>query len=114
MFRNRFAYIFSTLIAVMFVAMMITPTTRLVPTSHAQSTTESDGSSNRASEELDAKFDLAETYDKSAVEADPYAPDDREQNTPTAAAAPAGSLYPIPVPLPGGLDHAANGVGTHY
>lgn len=94
-----------TLIVLLALAISI-PSLPLVPASHAQTGEEVDGSSSRPAEELEAKFDLSESHDKASIEADPYAPDDSEQTATSAV------LYPIPVPLPGGIDHVANGVGT--
>ena len=110
MSRHRLLLTSSTLTATLLAAAtMLTPASRFVPSVRAQTTsTDANGSSDRTPEQIDTRFDNAEAYDKASVEANPYAPDDSEQAT--AAAAP--GLYPIPVPLPGGLGHVANGVGT--
>ncbi len=116
MFRRRLMFIFSATLTTLFIAVMLMPALPLVPATRAQTASRDiDGSSDRAAEELEARFDNTEAYDKASIEANPYAPDDRETTTATgdkAAVAPGSTLYPIPVPLPGGLAHVANGVGT--
>jgi hypothetical protein len=122
--RRKLMLIFSVAIAALLVTAMLLPTSPIVPASRAQTASRDvDGSSERPAEDLESRFDNAEAYDKESIEADPYAPDDSEaadsgsttstnSTNSTAAAAPAAKLYPIPVPLPGGLAHVANGVGT--
>jgi hypothetical protein len=55
--------------------------------------------------------DNGEALDKEMVEADPNAPDDSLDSAAAEAAIPK-KAFPIPIPLPGGLDYAANGVAT--
>jgi hypothetical protein len=111
MFGRKFIRIFSILVALACTTVM--PTLTFVPASHAQ-TQDTEGSSSRPAEELEARFDLSESYDKAEIEANPYAPDDREQTaTATSTSTSSTALWPIqPMPLPGGIDHVANGVGT--
>ena len=118
MSKRKSLLIFSVAITILFLTAMLMPALPLVPPSRAQTTSRDvNGSSDRAPEELEAKFENAEAYDKESIEANPYAPDDSEapssaSSASTSAAAPGPALYPIPVPLPGGLGHVANGVGT--
>lgn len=127
MSRRKSMFVFSVTLTFIFAAAMLLPALPLVPASRAQTQSRDvNGSSDRAAEELDSKFDNAEAHDKESIEAYPYAPDDSETSdgettnaasaSRTSAAAPApapgAKLYPIPVPLPGGLGHVANGVGT--
>jgi hypothetical protein len=115
MSRRKLMLIFTVTVVALLVTAMLMPALPLVPASRAQTTSRDiNGSSDRAPEELDSKFDNAEAHDKESIEANPYAPDDSESTntTSTAAATSSGKLYPIPVPLPGGLGHVANGVGT--
>ena len=118
MSRRKLMLIFSVTIATLLVTAMLMPALPLVPASRAQTTSRDiDGSSDRAPEDLESRFDNAEAYDKESVEANPYAPDDRETTTATSATAPSATMpsappYPIKVPLPGGIGHVANGVGT--
>lgn len=118
MSRYRPLLISTVTLALLFAAAMLMPASRFAPASRAQTaSTDANGSSDRAPEQLDTRFDNAEAYDKASVEANPYAPDDSDQSATTAtssatSAAAGTALYPIPVPLPGGLGHVANGVGT--
>lgn len=119
MSRRKLMLIFSVTIVALLVTTMLMPALPLVPASRAQTASRDvDGLSDRAPEDLDAKFENAEAHDKESIEADPYAPDDSETTTTntstssTSAAASSGKLHPIPVPLHGGLGHVANGVGT--
>lgn len=118
MSRRKLMLIFPVTIVTLLVTAMLMPALPLVPSSRAQTTSRDiNGSSDRAPEDLNSRFDNAEAYDKESIEANPYAPDDSETTTTastssTSAAAPGGKLYPIPVPLPGGLGHVANGTGT--
>ncbi len=56
-------------------------------------------------------FDKSERHDKASIEADPRVVDDIESADSTVAPS---ATFPhiIPTPLPGGVDHVANGVGT--
>jgi hypothetical protein len=113
MSRSKLMLIFAVTIVALLVTAMLMPALPFVPASRAQTNSRDiNGSSDRVAEELDSRFDNAEAHDKQSIEANPYAADDSEPaNTSTSAAA-GPALYPIPVPLPGGLGHVANGVGT--
>jgi hypothetical protein len=122
MSRRKLMLIFSVITVALLVTAMLMPALPLVPASRAQTTSRDfDGSSDRAPEELESRFDNAETYDKESIEANPYAPDDSEPETTTSTAPTAstsgtatnGTLYKIsPLPLPGGIGHIANGMGS--
>jgi hypothetical protein len=120
MSKRKLMLIFSVTIVALLVTAMLMPALPFVPASRAQTTSRDiNGSSDRAPEDLESRFDNAEAHDKESIEADPYAPDDSETTTTTTAStsstsatATSAKLYPIPVPLPGGLGHVANGVGT--
>jgi len=74
-----------------------------------------DGTSTARAADLEESFKDMESLDTESVEANPVAPDDTDDSTAPAAvspAPPAAKVYPIPVPLRGGLDHVANGVAT--
>ncbi|HLG14788.1 MAG TPA: hypothetical protein VJH03_09850 [Blastocatellia bacterium] len=94
---------FSAAIALMFIAAIVAQP--LV--SAAQSTTDQDGTTKQQAADFEASFKDGESLDKESVEADPFAPDDRD-----GATVASGKKIPIPVPLPGGLDYVANGAGT--
>lgn len=118
MSRRKLMLIFSVTVVGLLVTAMLMPALPLVPASRAQTTSRDiNGSSDRAPEDLDAKFENSEAHDKESIEAYPYAPDDSETATTSSAtsasaAASSGKLYPIPVPLHGGIAHIANGAGT--
>ena len=109
---NRHKSLFSSIVVtVTLAALLVAGPNNVVPTAHMQDTIKDEnGFTNRPLDdrETEATLDKFETLDQRSVEADPYATDDRESANSTAAAA----KYPIPVPLKGGLDHVANGVGT--
>lgn len=102
--------IFSSIVATAtLTALLVAGPSNVVPTAQMQTNIKDEnGFTNRPLDdrETEASLDKFEALDQRSVESDPNAPDDRE-STPDAVA-----KYPIPVPLPGGLDHVANGVGT--
>ncbi|HVF56057.1 MAG TPA: hypothetical protein VM934_07885 [Pyrinomonadaceae bacterium] len=105
--------LFSSIVVTLTLAvMLVVQPLHLFPTAQAQDTVqEENGFTNRAldNRETEASFDkFSEALDAKSIEADPTAPDDRDTSSTGQAAAP----YQIPVPLKGGLDHVANGVGT--
>ena len=92
------------------------------PSASAQSTDQLGTSSARAADQ-DITLDKNESVDKDSIEKNPTAPDDTADSTATTTSANSTAansattttttkVYQIPVPLPGGLDYAANGVGT--
>ncbi len=76
------------------------------------------GTNSTRSADQEITIEKGDSFDKDSVEKDPFAPDDRTDTTASAAniteAATTATpgLCPIAVPLPGGLDHVANGVAT--
>jgi hypothetical protein len=98
--------VFSTLTAAMLLAAMVF---QPIPHLTAQANQEpipvaQDGTTSlRATAEAKADASKSEFLDKATIEASPVAPDDRVDSV---------SIHPIPVPLPGGLNHVAAGVGT--
>jgi hypothetical protein len=96
----------SSAAAVMFLAAMVfqpfpqlTAQAKQDPISSAQ-----DGTTTlRASAEAKAEIARSEVLDKASIEANPVAPDDRIDAEP---------IHPIPIPLPGGLNHVAAGTST--
>jgi hypothetical protein len=97
--------IFSTTAVVFLSAVVFQPFPQL--TAHAYQNpapSAQDGTTSlRATEEAKAETSKAESLDKASIEANPVAVDDRLD---------ANAVHPIPVPLPGGLNHAAAGVST--
>src|SRR6185503_5670392 len=73
-----------------------------------------DGTTRERANDLEDSFKDMESLDTESVEANPVAPDDTDDSAATSAASPVPvpKVYPIPVPLHGGLDHVANGVAT--
>ena len=107
--RHKAIFFSTAVAAVTLAALLVVGQLRVIPTAQAQDTVKDEnGFTNRPLDdrEAEAALEKFEALDAKSVEANPTAPDDRE-TSPTAAAP-----YPIPVPLPGGLDHVANGVGT--
>ena len=103
-YRSRL--LLSAAIAVMFLAAIVVQPLA----SAAQSASGQDGATTAQAPDSEDSLKDADTFDKASIEADPVAPDDTSSST--AAPVPAKKVFPIPVPLPGGLDHVANGVGT--
>lgn len=106
MIRHRATYGYSIAMAVILLTAFVVYPLSIVPPAYTQNADQEDGSTSGPAEELKADLANAEAYDQDSVEADPKAPDDREDPSTSAV------FWPIPVPLPGGLDHVANGVGT--
>ncbi|MET0649141.1 MAG: hypothetical protein ABW208_21225 [Pyrinomonadaceae bacterium] len=108
---NRHKSIFSSIVAtVTLTALLAAGPSNIIPTARMQNEVKDEnGFTNRPLDDraTEATLENLEALDKKSVEADPTANDDSESTTATAAA-----KYPIKVPLPGGLDHVANGVGT--
>jgi hypothetical protein len=102
----------SFVVTLIFTAALVVQPLPVVPTAHAQETIKDEnGFTNRPldNRETEASLEQFEAIDAKSVEADPTTPDDRDTaTTQNAAAAP----YVIQLPLKGGLDHIANGVGT--
>ncbi|HWC76991.1 MAG TPA: hypothetical protein VG778_05985, partial [Blastocatellia bacterium] len=93
------------------IALMLLGVVVVQPIASIAQSDNQDGTTKEVAAETEESLEEAESLDKNAVEADPVAPDDRELSAnPTAI--PAARLHPIPIPLPGGLDHVANGVAT--
>jgi hypothetical protein len=68
---------------------------------------------NKEAVETEDDMKDAESFDADSIEKEPVAADDRADRVSAASAdSSTTAFYPIPVPLPGGLDHVANGVGT--
>ena len=107
--------VLSAAIAVLFLAaVVVRPLASTVQTeSNGQ-----DGTSTARAADLEDSFKDMESLDTDSVEANPVAPDDTDDSTASTAAVvvapapPSTKVYPIPVPLHGGLDHVANGVAT--
>jgi hypothetical protein len=108
MYSHKRTRLYSIIVGVVFLMVLVVEPRPILLSAYMQSSQEAEGSSSRNSEELNADLKDPQYLDQDSVEADPFAPDDRETPSTTAATA----AYPIPVPLPGGLDHVANGVGT--
>src|SRR5262249_54587605 len=70
----------------------------------AQTTAQQLGTTSERADDSNASLDTSEDFDKDSIEANPVADDDSVDAVAKA--------HPIPIPLPGGLDHVANGVGT--
>jgi hypothetical protein len=98
--------VLSAAIAMMFLAAIVGR-----PLAAAQTANDQDGTTSEQAADFEEDFTDAESLDKDSVEADPVAPDDTADAV-SASALPVKKAFPIPVPMPGGLDHVANGVAT--
>jgi hypothetical protein len=100
----------SAAIALMFIAAIVARPLA----STAQTTEGQDGTTKKAAADTEGSLDDMESLDKDSIEADPTAPDDTVDTAASAVTGPitAAKIFPIPVPLRGGLDHVANGVAT--
>ena len=102
--RHKSRLAFSMIAAAFFLAAIIAEPSSLPAVSAQSAASQFGTTTERAAAGLQASLDKGEAVDKDSVEANPVADDDSE-DAPIKA-------HPIPIPLPGGLDHVANGVGT--
>ena len=109
--RQISGLVLSMTIAAMFIAAIVV---RPLPSIAQTDGGAQAGTTTEKANDLEDSFKDMESLDTESVEANPVAPDDTDDTASTAAPSPVPitKVYPIPVPLRGGLDHVANGVAT--